>query len=163
MELRLAPDDVDALVRYAQASILAGGPVLRDAESALRRALVIVPDDANALVELGGLLFRTARAREAIPLLERAAIVGTDALEAHVILAVLACQKGDARSAVRHFENARRDAPRDRWILEQLANLYTGMGDAEGRDEIAHALQIVPVDARPVELRRSTRWLSPLR
>jgi tetratricopeptide (TPR) repeat protein len=163
MELRLAPDDVDALVRYAQASILVGGPALPEAESALRRALVIVPDDATALLELGGLLFRTGRTTDAVPLLQRATIVGVDSLEAHVILAVLACQKGDARAAVRHFENARRDAPRDRWILEQLANLYTGMGDAPGRAEIAHALQFVPVDARPPELRRSTRWLSPLR
>ncbi|MEO7095987.1 MAG: hypothetical protein ABI175_22190, partial [Polyangiales bacterium] len=62
-ELSLAFDDVDALVRYAQACMLVGGNLaLREAESALRRALGIASEDASALVELGGLLFRTGRA-----------------------------------------------------------------------------------------------------
>ena len=160
MEVKLALDDVDVLVRYAKACFMLGSvEAVRDAESALRRALVIVPDDPSALVELGGLLLRTDRLVEATPLFEHAAAVGTDALEAHVVLGALARQKGDARAAARHFEDARRDAPRDRWVLEQLAALYRQLGDHVAEDDVAHALAFVPADARPLEIRRSTRWL----
>ena len=160
MEAKLAPDDVEALVRLARAAIALGGAdAERGAEVALQHALALAPQDADALLELGGLWFRAGRVEAAVPLLERAAAVGTDVLEAHVVLAVLARQHGDARLAARRFEAARREAPRDRWILAQLRALYATLPDPVAAEEIAHALAFAPTDGPAPDLARATRWL----
>jgi tetratricopeptide (TPR) repeat protein len=153
MEVKLAPDDVDALVAYAKIA------TDDEAEKALSRATTIAPEDEAALLEFGGLLLRLGRTHEAFALLERAAAVGTDVLEAHVLLGVRARTAGDLRAAVDHFTRARKEAPRDRFVLEQLLQLDHALGDAAAEAEIAHALRFVPADGRPLSARRSTRWL----
>jgi hypothetical protein len=117
MELTLAPDDVDVLVRYGKSADD------RDAERALRRALAIEPDDEYALLDLGKLLLRTRREDEGFLLLKRAARVGTDVLDAHLILALRARQSGDRDAAVDHLRAALRESPRDPAIREQLSSL----------------------------------------
>lgn len=153
MEVKLTPDDVDALVRYAKIATDV------EAEKALFRATTIAPDDETALLELGGLLLRLGRAPEAFAVLERAAAVGTDVVEAHVLLGVRAKSLGDLRTAAEGFTRARREAPRDRFILEQLLDLHHALGDTAAEAEVLHALQFVPPDQRPLASRRSTRWL----
>ncbi len=166
MEAELSPDDVTVLVRYAEAASTLGelaGPAetaaRADAELALRRALAILPDDATALLELGGLLYRSDRTSEALPLLARAAELGTDALEAHVVLGVEARKKGDLRAAAKHFGNARDAAPRDRFVLEQLAFVYGALHEDKSAADVTHALAFVPKDERPLSQRRATRFL----
>jgi predicted CXXCH cytochrome family protein len=154
MEVKLGPDDVDVLVRYAK---VATEP---EAEKALVRAITIAPEDESALLELGGLLLRLGRAPEAFAMLERAAAVGTDVVEAHVLLGVREKARGDLRAAVDHFARARREAPRDRFVLEQLLDLDHAIGEKAAEAELVHALAFVPEDPRPFSARRSTRWLA---
>ncbi|MGZ3474205.1 MAG: cytochrome c3 family protein [Polyangiales bacterium] len=153
MEVKLAPDDVDALVRYAK--VATDG----EAEKALGRASSIAPEDEAALLEMGGLLLRLGREHEAFAFLERAAVVGTDVVEAHVLLGVRANVRGDLHAAAEHFTHARKEAPRDRFILEQLLALDHMLGDATAEAEVAHALRFVPADSRPSSAKRSTHWL----
>lgn len=159
-EAKLAPDDVAVLVRWAEAGLDVGdAPALRDAELAYRRALAIFPDEATALLELGAMLYRAGRTSESMPLLARAVEVGTDALEAHVILGVEARKKGDLAAAVIHFARARDCAPRDRFVLEQLEWLYEARKQAAESADVARTLAVVPPDERPFARRRSTRFL----
>jgi predicted CXXCH cytochrome family protein len=154
MQVKLAPDDVDALVAYAKVASD------DEAEKALLRATTLAPEDEAALLGLGGLLLRRGRTHEAFAFLERAAAVGTDVLEAHVLLGVREMARGDFRAAASHFTRARKEAPRDRFVLEQLLDLDHALGDSAAEAEVVHALEVVPEDSRPLSARRSTRWLA---
>jgi hypothetical protein len=158
MEVRLSMNDVAVLTKYAQAIVEVDA---NEAERALRRALEVFPSDATASNELGGILFRRGDVAAAVPWFERAANNGNDSVEAHVVLAVIAQEKGDVASATMHLEAARSEAPRDRWILTRLATLYRATGYTTALADVDHALRFVPADPRPLDLVRSTRWLSP--
>lgn len=159
-EVRAAPDDVDALVRYARA-LLTVNQNTADAARALDRALALDPNDQTALEEKGGYLFRAGRFEAAIPFLERATKMGPHPVEAQVLLAVIARDAGHDDEAAAWFEAVRKSEPYDRWVLGQLLKLYRRMG-AKTNDKLRDVEKsIAAFDAARIQsVPRTTHWLT---
>jgi TolB-like protein/Flp pilus assembly protein TadD len=126
--LQLDPDNVEALVGIAAVDtasatiIFADSPdaLLAEAEAALIKALSLAPQHAPAHTFLGGVLFCTNRAVEAIAECEHALALNPNLAEAHAFIGVAKSFIGRAEETEAHIYEAIRLSPRDegahRWM-----------------------------------------------
>ena len=83
----------------------------QEAEKAYRRALELDPTLANAMTNLGNLLFRAGDLAGAETLYARALRIEADQPEAYYNLGFLLYERGETESALRNFESAVRSDP----------------------------------------------------
>jgi tetratricopeptide (TPR) repeat protein len=104
--VRLSPN-APVVHRELAAAYLAAGRA-DDAFAELVAALLIAPDDADALAAVGQLYLDTDREAEAIPVLQRVLTVRADRYETHYALAVALSRAGRTGEAAREFERFER-------------------------------------------------------
>lgn len=102
------------------------------AEAAYRRALELDPSLANALTNLGNLMYRRGRLDEAENYYVRALQVDPDQPEAFYNLGFLLYDRGDAAAAVLNFRRAVRSDPS---FADAHFNLAMALSDLGQRDE----------------------------
>jgi tetratricopeptide (TPR) repeat protein len=119
------------------------------AEAAYRRAIALDPTLANALTNLGNLMFKRERLEEAERLYVNALKLDSEQPEAHYNLGFLRFERGDAQGAIASFEQA----------------LASDPSFADAHFNLAMALQELgrPEDARPhwetyLKLDQDSQW-----
>lgn len=157
--VRLHPDDVAALIDYAQSCVMTVPANSTEALAALDRALRVFPEHPRALLEKGILLYRLNRKTEASEVFDRATVAGPDALEAYVALALIAQGENNHLAAIKHLIEARKRDPVDRWIAEQLTGAYAVVGNIPATEAMA---KLVPMLTAGPPSKRLQRLLSPL-
>ena len=102
------------------------------AEACYRRALELDPTLANALTNLGNLMYRRGRAQEAEQFYVRALQVDPEQPEAFYNLGFLLYERGDVAAAVLNFRRALRTDP---GFADAHFNLAMALSDLGQRDE----------------------------
>jgi tetratricopeptide (TPR) repeat protein len=125
--VRLSPND-PALRREFAAALMAAHRY-PDAFAELVAALVIAPEDAEALAAIAQMFLDTDRAGEAVAPLRRALAIKTDRYETHYALAVALSRSGQSEEAAREFERFDRLS---RQALDQRRRVVAGQA---GPDE----------------------------
>ena len=143
--LQERPDSVPILRTLARAHLANGAPLL--AEESLRSALASAPRDVDVRVDLGQLLSRTHRAREAVTLLEETVRTapGPDGTAARKALIEAYLAAGDlmtARTAAEDLETMRPELPDGPYLAGVIAERQHRPGDAHR--ELEHALSLQP-------------------
>ncbi|NWF86005.1 MAG: PD40 domain-containing protein [Bryobacteraceae bacterium] len=129
---------------YDQASELAkAGEFARSAEI-WRQAIALEPGDARAHNNLGAMLARQRRQREAVECYRRAVALKPDYSEAHFNLGAALWSLGLQAEALREWETAARlSAGSDPTLLDMLAGAYAAAGrEAEARSTARQALAL---------------------
>jgi 4-amino-4-deoxy-L-arabinose transferase-like glycosyltransferase len=120
-------------------------PLLALAESELRRSLEGESRYAQGWVELGKVLARQERNREAIDVYLRAAEVEPGLYRTHHALGLLYRRVGDLVLAVERFRLALRLEPRHAASAVRLGEVLMQQGEpAEAREAFRHALNVSP-------------------
>jgi cellulose synthase operon protein C len=139
--------------RLALADLMAESGRLSEAEANLREVLSVVPEQANALRALAGLLVQQNRFEEAIPVNERLEKVAPRSayragwLRAETLRtsALRNRQANDYAAARDLLKKAREADPSDVWVLHDLANvLLTTNAVAEAQEVVGALLRIAP-------------------
>jgi tetratricopeptide (TPR) repeat protein len=102
------------------------------AETTLRAALQVDPDDGDAREALGLSLVRQKRLKEALPELARAARLRPDVARYAYVHAVALHQAGDVRQALQVLKQAHLRHPGNREIVVALAEYHAAAGDRDG-------------------------------
>lgn len=160
--LHIDPDHRSALLGFALAMLDAGtATAVAQAEHALDRALVLDPDDQDALEIRGMVLLRAGEVEQARVHLTRAAAAGPDGAAARVGLAALALDEQRPADAIEHLEAARRVEPGDSWVFERLAAAYQARGDLGRAAEIERDRAGLAAAGRAPTPTRASQWLPP--
>lgn len=93
--------------------LLAHGDLHAEVEALLRKALDLDPDNPNVLNNLGALLLKTNRSREAVPILERNLRLARDGVAALENLALAQQESGDLEAASANLKKLAELAPTD--------------------------------------------------
>ena len=131
--------------RVAYAATLASAQKLADAETQLRAALTLDPNDPVANTRLGSVLAAQNKFDEAVPHLERALAARPDDVDAHRFLAQIFMSRREDRRAVPHLKRLAELVNDNPQILARLAAtlvdsddpLVRNSGDAVGYAERA--------------------------
>jgi protein O-GlcNAc transferase len=102
---------------------------LEQAEEAARKALTMNAMNFDAHVELGCILFKTARAKEALDHLFEAIRLNPDFLKAYLILGQLCKTAGTGEDATSLYRNALQRLPDAHILREELCALYAAKED----------------------------------
>jgi len=120
----------------------------RDALPALRRAVQLLPDDAEAHRNLGAALRDRGELQEALASLRRSLELQPRDLPVLIAAANALCSLGRARESVPLYEEALRIEPRSLEALNNLGNALQELGDSAGAvDCYRLALAVAPADA----------------
>lgn len=118
------------------------------AEPIYRTVLASVPDDPDTLLLLGRLLVQTNRAREALPLLERARGVNPKAVAVHFHLGLALQGTGRMAEALACFESALVLQPNDPGALKHRGIVLAMLGrPTEALASLDAAIALQPNDA----------------
>ena len=120
------------------------------AEQQLRRALALRPavEHARIEVELGKVLARQRRNREAIELYRQAAAIEPNDYRIHHALGLLYRREDDAEGAAAAFGRALAVEPRHAASATKLGQALAALGrEEEARRAFSHALSLAPDDA----------------
>jgi 4-amino-4-deoxy-L-arabinose transferase-like glycosyltransferase len=114
-----------------------------------RRYVERHPDEPRALVKLGTTLVAAGKAREAIPVLQRAVALAPDTGVAHFMLATaLFDTRGDIDNVLTHAQRAERLLPDDAGVLVLLARTLAVHGElGKAASTVRQALAIDPTNA----------------
>lgn len=138
----------------SSARALAASDRFAEAERVLRAALGHDAGSAPLLQELGGLLLRTGRAREAAELLSRAARLRPDSASIQVDLARAFGESGQLGSSVACAERATRLSPSDGGAWRELGKRLHTLGRLpEAGAALARADSLLSRDAEVKQLR----------
>jgi tetratricopeptide (TPR) repeat protein len=120
------PNDAAARRYYAEALWRRGAQreALRQADEALR----LSPDDAAIAVQLGEMHFRLGRLAEARRLANAALDTHVHAAAAWALRGRIAAKQGKLDSALADFHRALQEAPGDRQVLLEIAEVYVALG-----------------------------------
>ena len=147
-------------------------PSPEEMEAQLRQLLQADPDNAEALLRLGGLMFQLGRIEEAKQLLQRCTEVAPEIPEAHATLAVILEQQGDLEGAEREFTQALQLIPENTTIRIRRASLRHRLNRSdEALADLNHAAAIDPQNLQAlfgqsailVALGRQQEAMEPLR
>lgn len=122
-----------------------------DAERALRAALEVDRDNAEAREALGLALVRQKRLPEAVRELARAADLRPEVARYAYVYAVALHEAGDRGGAIEALTKAHRRHPSDRDILVALVEYHVGAGDRPGALRWAKKLSEIAPNDRSVQ------------
>ena len=128
--------------------------LLARAEQWMRRALELqsVPENARMQIELGKVLARQQRNREAIELYEAAAAIEPTGYRIHHALGLLFRREGELEQAAAAFGRALSLEPRHGASATRLGETLLQAGrTAEAERAFRHALQLSPGDRTAIE------------
>jgi len=125
--LRVQPGNATAYSLSGSAKASIGH--LGEAEQDLRQAVILAPDDAGIINNLGSLLHLQDKNSEAIPLLERVVQMRPDNVNAIFNLATALTSCGRFKEAVAYYEKAIYAKPDFYECYIRLANISMNIGD----------------------------------
>ncbi len=131
-----------------RASIKAGGNDLRGAEADLQQALALDPNNLNAQLQYGSLLWKMDRKADANKIY--AAILARDPKNRFAIesMGYLARDTGDTKAAEQWFTRLAQTYPSDYVAYLALGDLYTATHELDKAEQMyAHAHQLAPKNA----------------
>ena len=101
----------------------------QEGEATLRKALTLVPENANVLHALGLLLVRIGKRDEALGMFEQAAKFGPENSRHGYVFAVALSSAGKNKQALNVLEDTYQRHPNDPQLVSMLANLHRDQGN----------------------------------
>jgi tetratricopeptide (TPR) repeat protein len=146
LDLLRAHPDAGMLWKILSIALLRQG---KDAFPALRRTVELLPEDAEALVNLGETLFEANQWAESLESLQRALALAPGEVNLWIHAADAMRELGRAAESLPMYHRALRLEPRNRQALNNLGNAYLQLrqfADAAGHYRLA--LEVAPNEAQ---------------
>ncbi|MEJ2230130.1 MAG: tetratricopeptide repeat protein, partial [Nitrospirales bacterium] len=103
----------------------------QEGESTLRKAITLVPENANVLHALGLLLVRIGKRDEALGMFEQAAKFGPENSRHGYVYAVALSSAGKNKQALKVLEDTYQRHPNDPQLVSMLATLHRDQGNRD--------------------------------
>jgi Tfp pilus assembly protein PilF len=127
--LKLTPMYVPALLNLAD--LYRANGMDQQAETLLRKAITLAPDEANSNHAMGLLLVRQAKLAQALPYLHTAARGAPWNVRYSYVYAVALWETGSQTQAVEELESTLGRHPGNRELVSALASYYQQLGEEE--------------------------------